>query len=685
MKKRRLLGCTISAAFLLSCSDAVNISTHKVDVLDKPKFGSSGIAVAHMDSSVKPGDNFFEYVSGTWIKNLEIPADKSRFGAMTTLIDQSNLRVKAIIETAAAKENPSTEEKRIGDFYNAYMNVDRLEDLGLGPLDPVMKQIADTQTRSDILELMVDPSIGLGGPISPFVYIDFKQNDQNAVYLSQSGLGLPNRDYYLDADSNSEDIRAAYVDYLETTLTEANVKLPRASAEAVLAFETALAKGHWSRVQRRDRNKMYNKMTRTELNAYAPDISWDVIFNRLDINGEQSFILREKDAIRNAGTVLSKTDMNTLRDYLRVKLISNHADYLPKRINQAHFQFFEQRLRGSKEQRPRWKRAVAEVNGTLGEIVGQVYVAKHFPESSKAQMEILVENIRTAFREGIDDLDWMGDETKAQAQYKLARFNAKIGYPDKWETYEGLSINSEDLFGTIQSARAWDWEEQRSRLGQPIDRNKWSMPPQRVNAYYSSVLNEIVFPAAILDAPYFDPNADAAVNYGGIGGIIGHEMGHGFDDQGRKSDGDGLQRDWWTKADAQAYEVRANALAEQYSLFEPIPGEPLDGRLGLGENIGDLTGVTMAYKAYKKSLKGEEAPIIDGLTGDQRFFMAWAQVWAIKWREPALRGQIKNGPHSPGEFRVNGVVRNFGPWYDAFDISPEDAMYLPPEKRVEIW
>ena len=365
--------------------------------------------------------------------------------------------------------------------------------------------------------------------------------------------------------------------------------------------------------------------------------------------------------------------------------MTEHAALLPARVDEAHFEFFGKTLREQEEQRPRWKRAVSAVNGILGEVVGKVYVAEHFPPESKVQMDRLIENLRSAFKDGIDGLDWMDDTTKEQAQYKLRKFNPKIGYPDRWETYEGLQVAKDDLIGTVQSARAWEWEDSIGQLGQPIDRDEWGMTPQTVNAYYNPALNEIVFPAAILDAPFFDPNADPAVNYGGIGAVIGHEMGHGFDDQGRKSDGDGVQRDWWTPEDADAYVARAKALADQYSEFQPLPGENLNGNLGLGENIGDLTGVTMAYEAYKRSLNGKEAPVIDGYTGDQRFFMAWAQVWAVKWKDAALSAQIKNGPHSPGEFRANGVVRNFQPWYDAFGVTPEDDMYLPPEKRVKIW
>ena len=377
--------------------------------------------------------------------------------------------------------------------------------------------------------------------------------------------------------------------------------------------------------------------------------------------------------------------MDVLRDYLTVGLLSNNAGLLPKRIDEAQFAFYGATLRGQEQQRERWKRGVQQVNGLMGELVGKVYVDQHFPPESKRQMQELVENLRAAFKDGIDGLEWMGEDTKKQAQYKLAKFNPKIGYPDKWESYDGLSVDRDDVMGTIKSARIWNLKDELSKLGAPIDRDEWGMTPQTVNAYYNSTLNEIVFPAAILQAPFFDPAADPAVNYGGIGAVIGHEMGHGFDDQGRKSDGDGVQRDWWTEDDAKAYEARAGALADQYSAFEPLPGEPINGRLSLGENIGDLTGVTMAYEAYKRSLGGKPAPVIDGITGDQRFFMAWAQVWAIKWREEALRAQIKNGPHSPGEFRANGIVRNIDAWYEAFNVQPGDAMYVRPEKRVKIW
>ena len=647
--------------------------------------GSFGIATENIDKTVNPGDNFYAFVNGNWLNTIEIPSDKSNYGAFTILRDKSEKRVRQIIESAATKTNPSADEKRIGDFYNAYLNTDRIEAMGLKPIQKDLDRIRAAKSHADILKLMSDAKLGLASPVAPFVYIDFKQNDQYISYMSQSGLSLPNRDYYFDESENGQKFLTGYEKLAARMLSEAGVENPQARAKDILAFETRLAEGHWDRVQQRNRDLLYNKMSLTELTELAPGIDWAMMLKESGLGGQDTLVVREKSAIVNAAKVFADTPVDVLKNYLTVSLLNGHAALLPARIDEAQFEFYGKTLRDQAEQRPRWKRAVSSVNGTLGEVVGKVYVAEHFPPASKAQMDRLIENLRSAFKDGIDGLDWMDDATKEQAQYKLRKFNPKIGYPDRWETYEGLQVAKDDLVGTVQSARAWEWEDSIGQLGQPIDRDEWGMTPQTVNAYYNAALNEIVFPAAILDAPFFDPNADPAVNYGGIGAVIGHEMGHGFDDQGRKSDGDGVQRDWWTPEDAEAYVARAKALADQYSEFEPLPGENLDGNLGLGENIGDLTGVTMAYNAYKRSLNGKEAPVIDGYTGDQRFFMAWAQVWAVKWKDKALSAQIKNGPHSPGEFRANGIVRNFQPWYDAFDVKPGDAMYIPPEKRVKIW
>ncbi len=691
MSLKKLMGASLAvmALTLAGCnsgSSDTSTAATKIAAADaKPILGTFGIATENMDTSVEPGDNFYEYVNGGWLQNIEIPSDRSRYGAFSILRDKSEKRVRGIIEAAASNANPSADEKRIGDFYNAYLNTDRIESLGLDPIQDGLDRIKAARTHADILKLMADAKLGLASPVAPFVYIDFKQNDQYITYISQSGLSLPNRDYYFDESERGQEILSGYEKLAATMLTEAGLRGPRARAKGVLDFETRLAEGHWSRVEQRDREKIYNKMSLAELIELAPGVDWEMMLEEVGLGGQTTLVVREKSAIVNAAKVFADTPVKVLKDYLTVSLLNGHASLLPAKIDDAQFEFFGKTLREQEEQRPRWKRGVSAVNGTLGEVVGKVYVAEHFPPDSKAQMNDLIENLRSAFKDGIDGLEWMADETKKEAQYKLKKFNPKIGYPDKWETYAGLEVSRDDLVGTVQSARAWEWQDSISQLGQPINRDEWGMTPQTVNAYYNSALNEIVFPAAILDAPFFDPNADPAVNYGGIGAVIGHEMGHGFDDQGRKSDGDGVQRDWWTPEDAKAYEARAKALAEQYSEFEPLPGENLDGRLGLGENIGDLTGVTMAYDAYKRSLNGKEAPIIDGFTGDQRFFMAWAQVWAIKWKEAALSAQIKNGPHSPGEFRANGIVRNFQPWYDAFNVTPEHEMYLPPEERVKIW
>ena len=691
MTLKSILGASVAviALTLSGCnsgsSESVAEATKPVVASAKPVLGSFGVATENMDRSIDPGENFYEFVNGTWLEKIEIPSDRSTYGAFSILRDKSEKRVREIIEAAAKNDNPSADEKRIGDFYNAYLNTDRIEQMGLEPIQKDLDRIKSAKSHEDILKLMSDSRLGLASPVAPFVYIDFKQNDQYIVYVSQSGLSLPNRDYYFDESEKGQKILKGYEALAATMLKEAGVKKAKARAKNILAFETSLAEGHWSRVEQRDRDKIYNKMSLAELTTLAPGVDWEMMLSETGLGGQTTLVVREKSAIVKAAKVFSDTPVDVLKDYLTVSLLSGHAALLPERIDTAQFEFFGKILREQEEQRPRWKRAVGSVNGTLGEVVGKVYVAEHFPPDSKAQMDVLIENLRSAFKDGIDGLDWMADETKEQAQYKLRKFNPKIGYPDKWETYEGLQVARDDLVGTVQSARKWAWEDSIGQLGQPIDRDEWGMTPQTVNAYYNSALNEIVFPAAILDAPFFDPNTDPAVNYGGIGAVIGHEMGHGFDDQGRKSDGDGVQRDWWTAADAESYKSRAKALADQYSEFEPLEGENLNGNLGLGENIGDLTGVTMAYDAYKRSLNGKEAPVIDGFTGDQRFFMAWAQVWAIKWKEAALSAQIKNGPHSPGEYRANGIVRNFGPWYDAFDITPDDAMYIPPEKRVKIW
>ena len=650
------------------------------------KLGTAGIETANMDRSVDPGDDFFRFVNGTWLENTPIPADRARYSQFNVLSDQAEERVRTIIEDAATAENPSSAERRIGDLFAAFTDTDTIEAKGLAPIQADLARVRGIRSLREAVEVMADPALGVGGPVGGYVWIDAKDNDNYIVYITQSGLGLPNRDYYFDDSDKGQEILSGYRNYIAAMLRESGVQDDvEGRADRIVALETALAENYNTRVQDRDRDATYNKMSRAELDQLMRGFPLQTLLEGQGIADQEQFVVRQPKAMRGAAQVLAGTGIDTLRDYMTVRLLGENASILPARIDDASFAFYGKQLNGQEEQRPRWKRGVATVNGALGELVGEVYVARHFPPSSKAQMEDLIENLRAAFKDGIDGLEWMGEETKEEAQYKLAKFRPKIGYPDEFETYDGLGVDRDDLYGTMKSVRAWEHQDDVSKLGGPIDREEWGMTPQRVNAYYNSTLNEIVFPAAILDAPFFDPNADPAVNYGGIGAVIGHEMGHGFDDQGRKSDGDGVQRDWWTPEDAERYKARAKALADQYSAFEPLPGEFINGELSLGENIGDLTGVTMAYEAYKRSLNGEEAPVIDGLTGDQRFFMAWAQVWASKFRDEAMSAQLKNGPHSPGEFRANGIVRNIDAWYEAFDVGPDDAMYLPPEERVKIW
>ncbi|MGB0906256.1 MAG: M13 family metallopeptidase [Maricaulaceae bacterium] len=689
MSLKKLIIPSVIALTIASCSD-LNIKGEDVAQTSAPVaeavLGSYGIATENMDLSVKPGDNFFRYVNGKWLDNTEIPADKSNYGSFNMLADESDERVKAIIEAASATPaKKGSEEQKIGDFYAAFMDTDSIEAAGLDAVKGDLAKIAAVTSHAEAAALMGDPSLGLGAPIGGWVDVDVKDIENYIFYLTQSGLGMPNRDYYSDEGEKSDGLRASYVTLLTSRLSAAGLDNAAERAAAIMAFETQMANVHWTPTKRRDRSLTYNKMTKAELSDYAAGFPWEVMFEASGISNQTEFVVRENDAIQGLAKIFGETDIAVIRDYMTAGYIGGMSAYLPKTIDDANFEFYGKALRGTEVQRDRWKRAVSQIDGFMGEMVGKVYVKKHFPPNSKVQMDELVENLRGAFKEGIDNLEWMGDETKTQAQDKLAKFNPKIGYPDEWTDYSSLSVDRDDLIGTVKSANAWQWADMISKLGGPIDRGEWGMNPQTVNAYYRPSLNEIVFPAAILQAPFFDPAADPAVNYGGIGAVIGHEMGHGFDDQGRKTDGNGEQRDWWTESDGTAFKERADQLVGQFAAFEPLPGEFVNGELTLGENIGDLTGITMAYNAYKKSLNGKDAPIIDGMTGDQRFFLAYGQIWQRKFREEALRNRIKTDPHSPGEYRANGIVRNFDAWYEAFDVQPGDALYLAPEKRVKIW
>ncbi|MEO0674289.1 MAG: M13 family metallopeptidase [Pseudomonadota bacterium] len=649
-----------------------------------PELGVFGVKTEDMDLSVAPGDDFFQHVGGKWMDSFEIPSDRSSYGSFTVLAERSEQRVRSIIEDAARANAPDgSVEQKIGDYFASYLDVDAINANGLDAIAADLSSIEAIETKADVVKAFARIDLPAASPIAPFVSVDAKRPDQYSVYLTQSGLGMPNRNYYLD--DKFSDKRELYKSFIAQILSLANAENAAERALDIYALEEKIAEAHWAPAKRRNRDLTYNLKSIEELRAFAPGVDWDVMFDTNGLAGEREFILREDDALQAIAGLVETTPVAVWRDYLMFHLLHNNADVLPAAFDEANFAFFGTQLRGTPEQRERWKRGVSAVNRSLGEAVGQVYVARYFPEDSKIKMDGLVKNLRVALDERLDTLTWMGEATKTEAHKKLEKFTPKIGYPDEWEDYSPMEVVRGDPYGNSKRAGAFQWKQSIKKLGGPIDRTEWGMTPQRVNAYYNPTLNEIVFPAAILQAPFFDPSADAAVNYGGIGAVIGHEIGHGFDDQGSKSDGDGRLRNWWTDEDRENFEQLTSMLGAQYASYEPVPGFAVNPDLTMGENIGDIGGLAMAYHAYKLSLNGEEAPVIGGFTGDQRFFLAWAQVWKRVTREEALKRQVETDPHSPARYRVNGVVRNMDAWYEAFNVSEENALYLAPEDRVQIW
>ncbi len=650
----------------------------------QPAIGDFGLDLTAGKPEVRPGDDFFAHANGKWYDTFQIPADRASYGAFNELDELSKKRVRELIEQAAASQpSAGSPAQKIGDFYASFMDEAALEAKGLAAAQGDLRRIESAATSKDIATLF-----GLPGFASLFdidLPPDLKNPDQYSVVISQSHLGLPDRDYYLKDDPHLKELREKYVAYIEQMLTLGGIGAAPSKAQQIMAFETAAAKAQWPIEKRRDVDATYNPRTKQQLLAYAPGFPWQAFLDASEIGGRQDLILSELTAIKELADLFNRTPLPTLQAYLAFHYLSDHAPYLPKRLDDARFAFYGQTLRGQPQQRERWKRAVDQVDGALGEQVGQLYVAKYFPVESKAKMQELVANLRAALSERIDALDWMTPETKSRAHEKLATFTPKIGYPDEWKDYSSLEVRRDDLIGNARRAAQWHWRYQVARLDKPVDRAEWQMTPQQINAYYNPLNNEIVFPAAILQPPFFDPNADAAVNYGAIGAVIGHEIGHGFDDQGRKFGPDGGLKDWWTQKDAEVFTGRVAKLIKQFSSFEALPGLKVNGANTVGENIGDLGGLNMAYHAYHLSLKGQPARVIAGLTGDQRFFLSWAQVWRAKYREGALRELVMSDVHSPAYFRVNGPLPNIDPWYQAFDVQPGDKLYIKPQDRVSIW
>ncbi|MXO75566.1 M13 family peptidase [Altererythrobacter aerius] len=672
-------------------------------------FGKWGFDPAGIDRAIDPGDDFFAFANQRWLDANPLPPEFSRFGAFNLLREKSTSDVKALVDALVAKDpaSLSDDERRIVGAYKSFLDTAAIDAAGLAPAKPYLDEIRGADTLGELATLW--GTVGYPSPVGGYVTVDAKEPTRYSVGVGSGGLGLPDRDYYLDTTEKGKGIQAKYREYLTFLLGQAGYADAAAMAARVYGFEDAIARNvSWDRAVRRNRDLTYNAMSPAELAALDPSFPTAAFLKASGFDETDRFIVSDlpptADRVAELGLdaatvakigggtpammkLLRETPVDVLQAWTIKNFLNSNAAVLPSAIDAAQFDFYGRTLNGTPEQRPRWKRAIDETEGLLGELVGASYVARYFPPANKAAMTELVENLRKAMAVGIQENAWMSPATKPAAMAKLAAFDPKIGYRDELETYAGLAITPGQPLANRMAAGKWAYADMLSKLGGPIDRTEWGMLPQTVNAYYNSTKNEIVFPAGILQQPFFGLTADPAVNYGGIGAVIGHEMGHGFDDQGSKSDGTGMLRNWWTDADRAAFDKLGNALVAQYDALCPLDDGKtcVNGRLTLGENIGDLGGLSIAYRAYRMSLNGKEAPVIDGLTGDQRFFLAWAQIWRAQQREDAARQRLRTDPHSPEEYRVNGIVRNFDEWYKAFGVTPDDALYIPPEQRIRIW
>jgi endothelin-converting enzyme/putative endopeptidase len=636
-----------------------------------------------MDRTVKPGDDFYRFAEGTWLRDHPIPADKTGAGYNYELPDETEVQVRAIVEEAANHPEDAM-ARQIGDFYAAWMDEAGLEVRGPAQLQPYLAKIAAVRDRHQLVQLMADP--GFASPINIGPTVDEKDPTRYIVGTGQARLGLPTRDYYLLPDEKYFGFRKAYRAYIVQIQTLAGIADAEKKADAIIALETRLSRDQWTPEQNRDPVATYNPMTRAQLTKLAPEFDWDAVLARIGLGKQPIVDVGQPSAVAAAGKRIGDVSLETWKAWMTFRFISDHAAYLPKAYDQARFNFYSKTLNDVPEQRARWKRGMALLDQDLGEAVGQLYVAKHWSSATDAQAKELIADLRAAYADRINHAAWMDDATRKEALAKLASFDPRIGHPVKYIDYSSFKVSRENPLGNALASEEFQWQLGLSRLGKPVDRTLWDMTPQTVNAYYDPTMNQVTFPAAILQPPFFDAAADPAVNYGETGATIGHEMGHGFDDEGRQFDAKGRLRDWWTKRSADLYKVQAEKLAAQFDTYEPIPGVRIKGHLTLGENLADLGGLEAAYAAYHLyTARHGEPPVIDGYTGDQRFFIAYAQSWQGKRREGAVRAQLLSDPHSPEEFRVNGIVRNFGPWYQAFGVKPGDKLYLPPEQRVHVW
>ncbi len=647
----------------------------------------SGIDLGAMDTSVRPGDDFFAYVNGTWVEETEIPADKASYGVGYMLYEEAQENVKTIIEASSTGDfAKGTDEQKVGDLYKSYMDMEARNAKGVKPLQPLLSQIDAIASHEDLAVFMA--SAGKRNIEMPFYveqFEDLKDPKFYAMNVFQGGLGLPDREYYFTEDEKSEEIRAKYVAHIEKMFDLAGLDGGAAAASTVMALETRIADKHIKKEDARNWDENYNKVALADLGEIMPRFNWGGYLDEAGIADIGNVVIFMTDYLGELDEIIQATDIGTWKTYLRWTALNTMAGRLTAELDDQDFDFYSKTLSGIEEQQPMWRRGVNVVNGSLGEVVGKVYVTEHFPPEAKARMLELVGNLINAYEKSIKELEWMGDETRAEALDKLSKFTPKIGYPDEWRDYSALSIEPDDLAGNLERAALAEYQRLVGRQGGPVDKNEWGMSPQTVNAYYNPAGNEIVFPAAILQAPFFDLAADDAVNYGAIGAVIGHELGHGFDDKGSTFDGDGALRNWWTDDDRAEFEKRTDKLVAQYDEFTPLDDLSVNGEFTLGENIGDLGGISIGLLAYNMSLQGEAAPVIDGFTGEQRVFLGYAQVWRSKIRDEALRQRIATDPHSPAVYRTNGAVRNVPAFYDAFDVQEGDALYLAPEARAKIW